>query len=128
MIHTPICNIYYSFQPRILELEPLFDALAPSVLVVKVHIGAFFIVGSDAGWLLVSLEPREILLVVSPRELLQSLRRIVLLYRSLLVVENVEQGVQIHLGINGWVVKHRRNLAREGFRWYAWIDGRVSRW
>lgn len=59
--------IHLSFQPCIFELEFLLDALTPSALVVKVHVSAKFILGCGMLWLLMALEPGEILLVVAPR-------------------------------------------------------------
>ena len=67
------------------------------MIIIKIDIGALFIfIGGDL-WILVSLEPGEVLGVITPRLLLQLSRRQVLLVCALLEIEDEEQCVRVVL-------------------------------
>ena len=66
-------------QVSVLEGELALDALAPASLVVEVNIRPLLVLLGGHFGLLVPLEPRQVLLVVPPRLLLQLARGEVLL-------------------------------------------------
>mmetsp|Transcript_1314 Transcript_1314/g.2706 ORF Transcript_1314/g.2706 Transcript_1314/m.2706 type:complete len:205 (-) Transcript_1314:194-808(-) len=71
------------------------------------------------------LKPSEVLLVVSPRLLLQLARRQVLLVCALLVVKNEEERVHVELFKHGGRVEDRRGRLREGAGRGVWVSRHV---
>lgn len=75
-----------------------------------------------------SLEPGEVLLVVSPQLLLELTRGEVLLVGALLVVEDEEQRVRVELGEDGRVLENWGWQLREGGRRRVRVLRRVLSW
>lgn len=77
----------------------------PCALVVEEAVRALLKLFRDILGLLVTLEPRLVLLVESPALVLERLGSEVLLRRSLLVVKDVEQSVRVNARVKPGVIE-----------------------
>lgn len=75
----------------IFECEIRLQLLAPAAFVVEVYICALLIVFCAQLWLVVALEPRQKVLMIPPRLLLQFACSQILMRRTLLEVEHEEE-------------------------------------
>ena len=102
----------FIFQISIFECKIILDALTPTTLKIKVHIRTLLLFFCQRLGTVVSLEPCGELLVEAVRVPLQFLRRQIMLIRSLLVVEDEEEGVGLEFLEYFGVREARRNLLR----------------
>lgn len=90
----------------ILEGKVRFYRGRPAALVVKVHVGPLLVLLRAELGLIVALEPRQEVLVVSPRLLFQLASGEVLVRSALLEVEDEEERICGELFKDSGVVKH----------------------
>ncbi len=104
------------FQVNVLKGKFLLDTGAPSGFPVEINIGSLFVIVRCYLWLLVALKPGHVLFVESPRLLLELPSCQILLIGSLLIIENVKEGIGSELFKNRWILEDRVWNRWEG-RW-----------
>jgi len=118
-------NRKFVLQVFVIKLKVTPDSCAPVVFPVKIYVSPMFVFVSTLLRLFVTLEPFELLLVVSPRLSLQLASSKVLLIASLLAVKTEVQGIQVEFFKKCWVLEFGRwLLGKRSWDW-AWCAGLV---
>lgn len=96
-LRNTACDSKLLFQVLVEEGEILLPPLCPASLEIEIEVNALLVFVRDSGRLVCSLEPRQILLVESPRLFLQFLCCKILHVGALAVIEDVEERVDVEL-------------------------------